>query len=79
MKRKTIIRFGVFVMSLLLLAMPINAEDEIPPFIPTSTHDPDVQSPQLAAIKRHDNLPVELNTGGISLEIPLVNWERPGL
>lgn len=75
MKRKTIIRFGVFVMSLLLLAMPINAEDEIPPFIPTSTHDPDVQSPQLAAIKRHDNLPVELNTGGISLEIPLVNWK----
>lgn len=44
-------------------------------FIPASTHDPSVQSPQLAAIKRHDDLPVNLNTGGINLEIPLVSWK----
>lgn len=74
MKRKAILQLGGSLICLLLLAMPICAQDNIPAFIPASTHDPSVQSPQLAAIKRHDNLPVDLNTGGISLEIPLVSW-----
>lgn len=68
------IRLGGSLMCLLLFAMPIFAQEDIPEFIPASTHDPSVQSPQLAAMKRHDNLPVNLNTGGINLEIPLVNW-----
>lgn len=75
MKRKTIIQLGGSLMCLLLFAMPICAQEDMPTFIPASTHDPSVQSPQLAAMKRHDNLPVNLNTGGLNLEIPLVSWK----
>lgn len=75
MKRNTIIHLYAALMCALLLTTPAYADNEIPAFIPASTHDPSIRSPQVAAMIRHDNLPVNLNTGGINLEIPLVDWE----
>lgn len=74
MKRNIRIHLYAAWMCALLLTTPAYADNEIPEFIPASTHDPSIRSPQVAAFMRHDNLPVNLNTGGINLEIPLVNW-----
>lgn len=75
MKRNTIIHLYTALMCVLLTGTPVYATDDIPPFIPASTHDPSVRSPQVAAFIRHDNLPVNLNTGALNLEIPLVDWK----
>ena len=75
MKRNTIIHLYTALICLLFAGTPVYAADDIPPFIPASTHDPSVCSPQVAAFIRHDNLPVNLNTGALNLEIPLVDWK----
>lgn len=75
MKQNSILQFYLALMCALVTVTPIYADDDdIPKFIPASTHDPSVRSPQVQAFIRHDNLPVNLNTGGLNLEIPLVDW-----
>lgn len=77
MKQITIIHLYAVLMGMLLTVTPAYAIDnsKVPEFIPASTHDPSVRSPQVQAFIRHDNLPVNLNTGGLRLEIPLVDWK----
>lgn len=76
MKRNITIQLWSTLMCFLLAATPVYADGTGgPDFVPASTHDPSIQSPQVAAMIRHDNVPVDLSTGGIDLKIPLVEWK----
>lgn len=74
MKRNSNIQFYAALICMLLTGTSLYADD-IPTYLPASTHDPSVRSPQVAAFIRHDNLPVNLNTGTLNLDIPLINWK----
>lgn len=76
MKRNITIQLWSTLMCFLLAATPVYADGtDGPDFVPASTHDPSIQSPQVAAMIRHDNVPIDLSTGGIDLKIPLVEWK----
>ncbi len=75
MKRKNTSRLAKACLYMALASLPILPGHAQDGFLPASTHDPSVQSPQIATIMRHDQTQVDLSTGAVSLNIPLVRWK----
>lgn len=69
MKRK--ISIWTILVVLMHIIMPVHGNEKP---LPALFREPTVYSPQVAALIRHDHIPVNLNTGGLDLNIPLVRW-----